>query len=704
MSNISLGSSDNSITINNTEASYTLANNQNVISVLPKNTSNLSLKTQANTIALGNSITAINVTRSGVGEKGECGEAGTEYTDGATTVAHPIGGIPVFDNAGTITAVSDTNPLPVLASVSTAGLATDTKQDAAATLTGAVNETAPASDTASSGLNGRLQRIAQRLTSLIALLPTSLGQKTKANSLAVTLASDQDALPVTGTFWQATQPVSGTVTANTGLTQPLTDTQLRATPVPVSGTVTATTGGLTDTQLRASAVPVTANAGTNLNTSALALDATLTGGTQQAKITDGTNVATVKAASTAALAADKAVVVAVSPNNTVPVSLATNTPTLQSGSTTAVTQATAANLNATVVGTGTFVTQSTLAAETTKVIGVTRSADGSGNLITSTSNALDVNIKTPATLPVSLASVPSHAVTNAGTFAVQATLTDTAVTGNITTQNLVPAGTATAGSALLSGDLNGMSAIAVQTTGTYTGALSAQVTVDNATWVTLGGTPFLNVNTGVYSATIPSAATAVYQLDVAGYRQVRITGLAAMTGTAVVSIRASNGVGMVALDAPIPTGSNVIGALTANQSTNIAQMNGVATTMGAGASGTGTQRVVTSTDSTIGTLTSITNNVNTVEVAPTTVLNGNTNVTTAGTRVVLASSTTCKSVTIKAKAANTGIIYVGSSTVSSANGFALLAGETVTLDIANLTTVNLDASVSGEGVTYLGIN
>jgi hypothetical protein len=48
-----------------------------------------------------------------------------------------------------------------------------------------------------------------------------------------------------------------------------------------------------------------------------ALDATLTGGTQQTKITDGTNVATVKAASTAAIATDKAVVVAVSPNNTI---------------------------------------------------------------------------------------------------------------------------------------------------------------------------------------------------------------------------------------------------------------------------------------------------------------------------------------------------------------------------------------------------
>lgn len=34
---------------------------------------------------------------------------------------------------------------------------------------GIITETAPASDTASSGLNGRLQRIAQRLTSLIAV-------------------------------------------------------------------------------------------------------------------------------------------------------------------------------------------------------------------------------------------------------------------------------------------------------------------------------------------------------------------------------------------------------------------------------------------------------------------------------------------------------------------------------------------------------
>ena len=61
-------------------------------------------------------------------------------------------------------------------------------------LLGALTETSPATDTASSGLNGRLQRVAQRITSLIALIPASLGQKTMANSFAVTVASDQTAV------------------------------------------------------------------------------------------------------------------------------------------------------------------------------------------------------------------------------------------------------------------------------------------------------------------------------------------------------------------------------------------------------------------------------------------------------------------------------------------------------------------------------
>ena len=81
----------------------------------------------------------------------------------------------------------------------------------------------------------------------------------------------------------ATQAVSGTVTANTGLAQPLTDAQLRATAVPVSGTVTANTGltqPLTDTQLRATAVTVTGPlTDTQLRATAVPISGTVTANT-----------------------------------------------------------------------------------------------------------------------------------------------------------------------------------------------------------------------------------------------------------------------------------------------------------------------------------------------------------------------------------------------------------------------------------------
>lgn len=84
--------------------------------------------------------------------------------------------------------------------------------DDSLTVLGALNETAPASDTASSGLNGRLQRIAQRLTSLIALLPAALGQTTKSASLSVALASDDSSLALLGAV-NETAPASDTASA-----------------------------------------------------------------------------------------------------------------------------------------------------------------------------------------------------------------------------------------------------------------------------------------------------------------------------------------------------------------------------------------------------------------------------------------------------------------------------------------------------------
>jgi hypothetical protein len=60
---------------------------------------------------------------------------------------------------------------------------------------GPVNETAPASDTASSGLNGREQRIAQNLTTINGKLP-ALGPATSALSIPVTTPSNDAFGPV----------------------------------------------------------------------------------------------------------------------------------------------------------------------------------------------------------------------------------------------------------------------------------------------------------------------------------------------------------------------------------------------------------------------------------------------------------------------------------------------------------------------------
>lgn len=157
--------------------------------------------------------------------------------------------------------------------------------------------------------------------------PNTNGRATAANSRPVTLANeDLAAINAVTTainsaaFYPATQPVSGTVTVSgvataanqatanglladieaaiggtLNVTGPLTDTQLRASAVPVSGTFWPTTqpvsiastvavsGPLTDAQLRASAVPVSA-ASLPLPTGAATAELQTTGNTALAAI------------------------------------------------------------------------------------------------------------------------------------------------------------------------------------------------------------------------------------------------------------------------------------------------------------------------------------------------------------------------------------------------------------------------------------
>ncbi len=84
-------------------------------------------------------------------------------------------------------------------------------------------------------------------------------------------------------------------------------------------------------------------------------------------------------------------------------------------------------------------------------------------------------------------------------------------------------------------------------------------------------------------------------------------------------------------------------------------------------------------------------------------------VTTAGTAVALVSSSTlCRMVIIQARPENTGTIVVGASTVVAASGtrrgIALVPGQSVSLRVTDLANLYLDATVSGEGVSYVYFN
>lgn len=79
------------------------------------------------------------------------------------------------------------------------------------------------------------------------------------------------------------------------------------------------------------------------------------------------------------------------------------------------------------------------------------------------------------------------------------------------------------------------------------------------------------------------------------------------------------------------------------------------------------------------------------------------NVTTAGTKVQL-DNIDCREVTVIARKGNTGSIYIGGSDVTSSNfGVELHANESFTFAVDNASIIYINASVNGEGVSYVTI-
>lgn len=550
----------------------------------------------------------------------------------------------------------------------------------------------------------------------------SAGNTLNSTSNALNVSVQNSSIPVTGTFFQATQPVSGsvsvsnfpatqpisgTVTANAGTgtftvdasghTVPISAVSL---PLPTGASTSAlqTTGNTSIASintktpalgqaLAASSVPivltaaqlttltpltaVTANAGTNLNTSALALDATLTAGTQQTKITDGTNIASVKAASSAAIATDNAVVVAVSPNNTVGVtgtffqatqpisasslplpagastsalqttgntsvaSIDTKTPSLGQAAainsvpvvlptiqitaltpptTVTVTQATASNLNANVSGTVTsnIGTTNGLALDATLTGGTQQSKITDGTNVASVKAASTAAVATDKALVVAIS--PNNSVAVTGTFfqatqPISGTVTVTQATGT-NLHTVIDSGTITANIGTTNGlaldtSVNGVLVAQASTTSGEKGPLvQGAVTTGAPTYTTAQTNPLsLNTSGGLRvdgsGSTQPISAASLPLPTGAS----TAAGLTTINTTLGSPFQAGASIGNTSFSATQATAANlnatVVGTITANAGTgnftvtqsSAASLN--ATIIGTGSAGTPSAGVVT---------------------------------------------------------------------------------------------------------------
>jgi hypothetical protein len=148
------------------------------------------------------------------------------------------------------------------------------------------------------------------------------------------------------------------------------------------------------------------------------------------------------------------------------------------------------------------------------------------------------------------------------------TVTDTAGGGSPGGVGALISITPTAGSFVTLASPGGDSAWNVQITGLTSGTLYFEESLDSTTgsdgsWVAVNGR-----QTGVVNTNLGNNATTngVFRGNTSGSKYLRVRSVGTLTGTPLVTIRFSGGVGAVFLNASVPTGSNVIGAVSALQS------------------------------------------------------------------------------------------------------------------------------------------
>src|ERR1017187_7190174 len=370
--------------------------------------------------------------------------------------------------------------------------------------------------------------------------------------------------PVSGTFFQATQPVSGSVSISG-------TPNVAVTSLPSIPAGTNAIGSITNTSF-------IANAGTNLNTSGLAVES---GGHLASMDTK------ILAAGQALMAESSPVVIAsnqssipvtgtfyqttqpvsgsVSISNlpsTQPVSIAAMPTTPVTGSFWQATQP--VSVAAPVAVTGTFyqgtqpvsvATLPALATGSNAIGSITNTAfiaNAGTNLNTSSLNLETTQSAISAKLPASLgqksmaASLAVSLASDQSPLSVTTTATDATTNGSLTALNstisILAAGTSSA---------------SFQVLGTWVGTIIAEASLDGGTTWTTESMIFDGWTIG-----ISMSANNFGNIASVGYSNIRLRMSAYTSGTAIVYLRSTIACGIVAIAAPLPNGGNYIGSIT----------------------------------------------------------------------------------------------------------------------------------------------
>lgn len=92
-----------------------------------------------------------------------------------------------------------------------------------------------------------------------------------------------------------------------------------------------------------------------------------------------------------------------------------------------------------------------------------------------------------------------------------------------------------------------------------------------------------------------------------------------------------------------------------------------------------------------------------VDIIPLVTVYNGTKAVPTGTAEVLATTQKIRSVTMKALSTNTVAVYVGGSGVTTASGFELLAGDSISLDTDDLANVYVISGSAAQVVRYIAL-